>query len=95
VAFRRFDGTPRDPLLVDGLTARILMLSDGTRTAAEIAAELTANEGISVVASHLGWVENLFVQGLISLEERLVPDCDPAGVRRPRAPTPAQSQPGA
>ncbi len=82
VAFRRLDGTPRDPLLVDGLTARILMLSDGTRTAAEIAAELNASAGILVVESHLDWIENLFVQGLISLQERPDPEAGSAGDRR-------------
>jgi glycosyltransferase involved in cell wall biosynthesis len=88
VAFRRFDGMPRDPLLVDGVTARILMLSDGTRTVAEIDTELNAKAGILVVDRPIDWIENLFVQGLISLREHPVPERGPAGDRRRRTRTP-------
>jgi glycosyltransferase involved in cell wall biosynthesis len=78
VAFRRHDGAPHDPLLVDALTARILMLSDGTRTIAEIDAELNGATGIMVASRHADWIEKLFVQGLVSLQERPTQDSDTA-----------------
>jgi glycosyltransferase involved in cell wall biosynthesis len=40
VVFGRSEGTRHEPVLIDDLTARILELSDGTRTAREIIAEL-------------------------------------------------------
>src|SRR6266700_1204190 len=42
-AFGQSDGGRRDPLLIDELTARILCLSDGTRTTSEIAEKLDQN----------------------------------------------------
>jgi len=69
VAFGGSQGTRRNPLLVDRLTARILTLSDGTRTAGQIVSELTKETGNSIRES-LDWIENLFVQGLISLHDR-------------------------
>jgi glycosyltransferase involved in cell wall biosynthesis len=69
VAFGRTDRGPRNPLLVDALTAQILKLSDGTRTACEIADELTADADTAAKADNLKWIENLFVQGLISLQD--------------------------
>ena len=57
----------RGPLVIDGLTARVLELSDGTRTANEIANALDygAHAGSTVAA--LRWIENLFVCGLVRL----------------------------
>jgi glycosyltransferase involved in cell wall biosynthesis len=75
VAFRRGDGPRRDPLLVDAITARILALSDGTRTSAELDAELNGAEGPVMAGDNLAWIEDLFVRGLVSLEERPTRDC--------------------
>jgi glycosyltransferase involved in cell wall biosynthesis len=59
----------REPLIVDGLTARILKLSDGRRSAAQIAGELGRQCGPSVEADNLEWIEQLFVRGLIGLRD--------------------------
>jgi glycosyltransferase involved in cell wall biosynthesis len=69
VAFSRGGSYPRAPRLVDALTARILQLSDGTRSVFEIVHDL-GGAGATAVAEHLGWIERLFVEGLISLRER-------------------------
>ena len=50
VAFARSNGERRGPLVIDGITARILELSDGTRTAAEIVRQLN-HEGDRTVIS--------------------------------------------
>src|SRR5262249_9509170 len=66
----------REPLLVDALTARILHLCDGTRTAAEIA---DATERETSVETTISWIEDLFLLGLVSLQEsRVVVDADKA-----------------
>lgn len=70
VAFGRSEKGRRGPLLVDSLTARILQLSDGTRTALEIARELDHGADMSAVAENLKWIESLFVSGLIGLRAR-------------------------
>jgi glycosyltransferase involved in cell wall biosynthesis len=70
VAFSRSGSARREPLIVDALTAHILMLSDGGRSAAEIAAELDRNSDRSVSADNLAWIEHLFVRGLIWLHDR-------------------------
>lgn len=95
VAFRRRDGTRRSPLLVDGVTARVLALSDGRRTVAQIDAELRRDTGILVPPESSRWIEELFVQGLVSLGEALpsegcllVPAGRPAASTDPTA-TPA------
>jgi hypothetical protein len=62
-------------LLVDAITARILALSDGTRTSAELDAELNGAEGPVMAGDNLAWIEDLFVRGLVSLEERPTRDC--------------------
>jgi hypothetical protein len=67
VAFRGSGSGRREPLVVDGLTARILMLSDGRRSAAEIARELVRQGNSSVEPDNLKWIEHLFVCGLIGL----------------------------
>jgi glycosyltransferase involved in cell wall biosynthesis len=59
----------REPLIVDGLTAQILKLSDGRRSAAQIAGELGRQSSPSVEAGHLEWIEQLFVRGLIGLRD--------------------------
>ena len=53
VVFGRSQQGRREPLLVDALTSRILHLSDGTRTAAEIIKELDQRAGTSTAASNL------------------------------------------
>jgi len=80
VVFGRSDGGRRDPLVVDGATARILQLSDGTRTASEIVEELI-REGLSPGGNGLKWIEFLFVHGLISLTDRRIEQAG-VGARR-------------
>jgi hypothetical protein len=69
VAFGRGDGGRRDPFLVDGTTARILDLSDGTRSAAEIVAELNREFGILEANNYLKRIQHLFIHDLISLQD--------------------------
>jgi glycosyltransferase involved in cell wall biosynthesis len=69
VAFRSSGGKRRQPLIVDGLTAHILVLSDGKLSAAEIARELSRQSDASVEADNLKWIEHLFVCGLIWLRD--------------------------
>jgi glycosyltransferase involved in cell wall biosynthesis len=67
IAFARGGEAGRGPLVVDAATARILQLSDGTRSVAEI---LDLVEGGSRPATgDCGWIENLFLEGLISLSD--------------------------
>jgi glycosyltransferase involved in cell wall biosynthesis len=66
------DGLRGNPLVVDDLTAETLLLSDGTRTASEIAKELGDKAGPSTETNNLKWIEQLFVHGLISLLDRRV-----------------------
>jgi hypothetical protein len=65
VAFRCTGRERREPLLVDATTARILQLSDGTRTVAQVAGEIGGDKSID---DHLGWIEELFRRQLIRLE---------------------------
>jgi glycosyltransferase involved in cell wall biosynthesis len=65
LAFAVAGGERREPLIVDGLTAQILELSDGKRSAAEIAAELTCQLDHSGDVDIVKWIENLFVRGLV------------------------------
>jgi glycosyltransferase involved in cell wall biosynthesis len=68
VAFAQANGERRVPLFVSDETVRILELSDGTRTAREIAAELgsgTRNAG----GGGLQQIEECFVSGLLWLHE--------------------------
>jgi hypothetical protein len=85
VAFGRTDGGQRDPLLVDALTAGILRLSDGSRTAAEIVRELGRETGTPDAADSFQWLESLFVHGLISLRDNLRRDNDILGKTTPAA----------
>jgi hypothetical protein len=86
VAFAGSSRDRRSPLVVDGTTARILKLSDGTRTAADLVGAV--KPGISADAHNLKWIEALFVRGLISLHERPGASCPPharaSPVARPR-----------
>ena len=61
--------TSRGPQLIDRFTARILELSDGTRTCDEIAAQLDREFGRREPLNHLAWMENLFLSGLIGLTD--------------------------
>jgi glycosyltransferase involved in cell wall biosynthesis len=70
VAFGRSEEGGRDPLVIDGFTAGILALSDGTHTVAEIVKKLA--HGRSPSGSNLNWIEYLFVHGLISLQDERV-----------------------
>jgi glycosyltransferase involved in cell wall biosynthesis len=68
VAFAPVNGERREPLFVSDETARILELSDGTRTALEIVAKLgsgTRNGG----GGGLQQIEELFVSGLLRLQD--------------------------
>jgi glycosyltransferase involved in cell wall biosynthesis len=55
----------RDPLVVDRFTARILELSDGTRTSREIVRQLDREFGRAESLDHFAWIENLFLSGLV------------------------------
>ena len=70
VAFARGDRERRNPLVVDGITAQILKLSDGTRTAFEVVGELKHQAGRSTELHDLEWLEGLLVLGLISLHDK-------------------------
>jgi len=71
VVFGRSQHGPREPLLVDAVTSRILRLSDGTRTAAEIADAMGSGSDASAEKT-ISWIENLFQLGLLSLQESRV-----------------------
>ncbi len=74
VVFGQSNGARRDPLAIDAVTATILMLSDGTRTAADLVKELAPEADVADEATHLEWVENLFVSDLIWLRETPIDD---------------------
>ncbi len=90
VAFGRSagrDGARRDPLIIDAAAARILDLSDGTRSALQIVTELN-QEGL-LLGGGVGpkRIESLFVHGLILLRDKrlnVVGDDRPAVVERGR-----------
>jgi glycosyltransferase involved in cell wall biosynthesis len=69
VTFGRSNGARREPLFIDESTARILDLSDGTRTAAEIITQLE-HEQTGAKGNELEWIEYLFVEGLIGLRQK-------------------------
>jgi glycosyltransferase involved in cell wall biosynthesis len=62
-------GGRRDPLAVDSATARILELSDGTRSASEIVRELNRDGKLLGDGIGFKWIERLFGHGLISLAD--------------------------
>jgi hypothetical protein len=69
VAFARAAGQYRGPLVVDAVTARILALSDGTRAVGQIMQDMDEAREASE-KDGLGWIERLFVHGLISLHDQ-------------------------
>jgi len=71
VVFAPTEFEQRSPLVVDSLTARALELSDGTRTAAEIAGVLKSNA--NSIDAIVRWIENLFVCGLVRLRDPVPP----------------------
>jgi hypothetical protein len=72
VAFAQTNGARREPLFVSEGTAHILELSDGTRTAQEIAAEVDARTPQTDGPHALHQIEELFVAGLLWLyDERI------------------------
>jgi glycosyltransferase involved in cell wall biosynthesis len=70
VAFASSAARRRDPVLVDGITARILQLSDGTRTALEIVKELGDESGVAPADDYVEWIEKLFVDNLLWLYDQ-------------------------
>lgn len=61
----------REPLLVDGSTALILQLSDGTRTVSQIANELIFGaEGAGSANDYVKWIETLFLSDLLWLSDQ-------------------------
>jgi len=68
----------REPLLVDALTSTILHLCDGTRTVAEIA-DAVGPGGETSAETTISWIEDLFLLGLVALQEsRVAVDADKA-----------------
>jgi hypothetical protein len=67
VAFASVNGERREPLFISDQTARILALSDGTRTALEIAGEV--GNGHANGNPKLEQIEELFLSGLLSLRD--------------------------
>jgi glycosyltransferase involved in cell wall biosynthesis len=67
LAFASCDSREQDPLLVDARTVRILELSNGTRTAHQIATQLHRQDRAAKRADCLEWIERLFVSGLLGL----------------------------
>ncbi len=70
VVFGRSNGGRRNPLAVDRATARILALSDGTRSASEIVEELNREGELLRDGIGFKWIEYLFAHGLVSLRGR-------------------------
>jgi glycosyltransferase involved in cell wall biosynthesis len=73
VAFGRCDGQDdrrRDPLVIDAAAARIVELSDGTRSASDIVTELNREGRLPGDGIGLRRIESLFAQGLILLRDR-------------------------
>jgi glycosyltransferase involved in cell wall biosynthesis len=70
VAFAQANGERREPLFVSDQTARLLELSDGTRTVAEIVGQAAGSSKLpSGRAGALRQIEELFVSGLLWLQE--------------------------
>jgi len=69
VVFGRSAGGRRSPLAVDRATARILTLSDGTRSASEIIGELNREGELSREGIGFKWIEYLFAHGLMALRD--------------------------
>jgi hypothetical protein len=73
VAFGGNHNGQREPLHIDRLTARVLELSDGKRTISEIVRQLQHENHISEMGDGVRWIENLFVCGLVGLQEAVSP----------------------
>ena len=71
-AFGRSNGSRRDPLLIDEMTARILRLSDGTHTTSEIVEELGQEIAPLATNDGLDWIRRLFLLDLVSLRDTRV-----------------------
>jgi hypothetical protein len=69
VAFAQANGGRREPLFVSDQTARILELSDGTRTVIEIVREIGSENPPKGEGGALRQIEELFVSGLLWLRE--------------------------
>jgi len=85
IAFASANGERREPLFVSDQTARILALSDGTRTALEIVGEASPENGHANGGHGLEQIEELFLSGLLMLQDAQV-EAD-----RINAPPPRQS----
>lgn len=73
VVVRGGSGGERRPILqIDAKTATILALSDGTRTALQIAKLVEQKSDEKAVENVVRWTEALFVAGLISLRDTLL-----------------------
>ena len=59
----------RNPLIIDDMSARIIGLCDGTRTALQIVKELDPEADVATTDKYLKWIEALFVHALIGLRE--------------------------
>src|SRR5262249_56150646 len=73
VAFGRSAGRHggrRDPLIIDAAAARILDLSDGTRSASEVVTELNRESQLLGGDVALKRIESLFAHGLILLRDK-------------------------
>jgi hypothetical protein len=73
VAFGRSAGRHggrRDPLVIDAAAARILDLSDGTRRACEVVAELNRDGQLLGGDAAFKRIESLFAHGLILLRDK-------------------------
>jgi hypothetical protein len=64
VIFGDYNDAPREPLLIDRATARVLELSDGKRCVGEILKKIGKGD------DGLPWVERLLVCGLLHLQSR-------------------------
>jgi glycosyltransferase involved in cell wall biosynthesis len=91
VAFGRAAGVHRDPLVIDALTARIVQLSDGTRTAAQVIRDVNWAADRAAEEDDLKWLEHLFIHGLISLRDGRV-EASPDGAKRARQSHPASAR---
>jgi glycosyltransferase involved in cell wall biosynthesis len=69
VVFGRSGGGRRSPLIVDAVTARLLDLSDGTRTVSDILRALDRKPGLPSKRD-VEWIEHIFVEGLVSLQAK-------------------------
>ncbi len=77
VAFAQENGHRREPLFINDVTAQILELSDGTRTVSGIAARIEAGNRL-VDGAGLRQIEELFVTGLLRLQDRRIERIEPS-----------------